>query len=402
MKQPYILVIEDDSSVCALLFACLSKAEFRTTIVETGEEGLRLIEERPPDLLILDLNLPGMNGLDVCRSLRRDPWTSNIPVMMLTAQSEEQDVIDGLEVGADDYMTKPFSPKLLVARVQALLRRTAEAGKTSAMASAPAKPGDVPLLYVQSLGYCDLRLGTQNLPWGAAFSAAQRQLLSLLISARDARASLEEVQASFWPDSSSTRARSSLDTLLSRVRRTLEQGLPPMDSKQYLVTRRGFVSLQNCHIDAQEFLRLARKGLQRARARNFWQAELAFSSAFSLWQGPFLPGGFGCDQATALETELEHLYLEAGNMFARILAETGRAHEAIKQLRSALRYCPTDDETVRLLYLLSLATDQPAQASQFLHSYREALQRGGFSADEIRAVLSQIPTEPPTNWLTGR
>ena len=109
MDNSHILIIEDDSSVCELLFACLSKAGCRVSIAQSGEAGLSQIEEDPPEAMVLDLNLPGMNGLDVCRAMRRDPWMSRIPVLMLTGQAEEDDVVAGLEVGADDYMAKPFS-----------------------------------------------------------------------------------------------------------------------------------------------------------------------------------------------------------------------------------------------------------------------------------------------------
>jgi len=399
-KQSYILVIEDNPSVCTLLFACLNKAGFRTTIVETGEEGLRLIEERLPDLLILDLKLPGISGLDVCRTLRRDPWMSAVPVLMLTGQSEEQDVIAGLDVGADDYMSKPFSPKLLVARVKALLRRSSNHDDRRVRdEDVPPGPGGLPVLRIKSLGYCDLRLNGRNLPWGAALSAAQRQLLAMLISAPELEVPLEEVQATFWPDSTDARARSSFDTLLARVRRSLDEGLDPIDSKQYLLVRRGYVHLKNCQIDAQEFHRLVNKGLKHVKSRNLWQAELAFSSAFSLWQGPFLPGNFGSDRATAFQNQLELLYLEASELFARILAETGRSKESIKLLRSAQSYCPTDENIMTLLYQLCLAQELRGQARQVLHGYLEALRRDGFSEQERSEIMGRLPSEPPSSWL---
>jgi len=123
MDKPHVLIIEDDASVCELLFACLNKADYRVSVAQSGEAALAQIEEDPPEVVVLDLALPGMNGLDVCRAMRRDPWMGKIPVLMLTGKTEEDDIVAGLEVGADDYMTKPFSPKLLTARVKALLRR---------------------------------------------------------------------------------------------------------------------------------------------------------------------------------------------------------------------------------------------------------------------------------------
>jgi DNA-binding response OmpR family regulator len=400
MDKKHILVIEDDPSVCTLLFSCLTNEGYRVTAVQTGEDGLGQIEESAPSLVVLDLNLPGMNGLDVCRTMRRDPWMSRIPVLMLTGKTEEEDVITGLEVGADDYMAKPFSPKLLITRVKVLLRRSRNS------LAGPTKPGqgqkadEVPSLLIKTLGYCDLRLANRNLPWGISFSPAQRQLLAMLIAAPSSRIPQEEVQLSFWPDSSSSRGRSSFDSLLSRVRRTLDEGLAPFDSKQYLVVRRGILCLENCQIDAKEFERLVRKGLQQASTHNFWQAEMAFSSAFSLWQGTFLPADFGSDAAVNYQDELQQLYLEASDVFARILAESGRYQEAVKLLRSAQRYNPTDDEVVRLLYQLCLVQEHPRHARQVLQSYRETLEQEMFSRDEIEAILAEMPSAPPAgSWL---
>ena len=117
MDKAHVLIIEDDASVCELLFSSLTKSGYRVSATQSGEAALTQIEEDPPDLVVLDLNLPGMSGLDVCRLMRQDPWMSKIPVLMLTGKSEEDDILAGLEVGADDYVTKPFSQKLVDARV---------------------------------------------------------------------------------------------------------------------------------------------------------------------------------------------------------------------------------------------------------------------------------------------
>jgi len=118
-----ILVVEDSQDIADLIAHYLQGAGYLTTMAATGSEGLRLARSTPPDAIILDLMLPGMDGLHVCQALRGDPATAAIPIIMLTARGEESDRIRGLELGADDYVTKPFSPKELVARVTALLRR---------------------------------------------------------------------------------------------------------------------------------------------------------------------------------------------------------------------------------------------------------------------------------------
>ncbi len=398
MDKPHVLIIEDDASVCELLFSCLSKAGYRVSIAHSGEASLSHIEEDPPEVIVLDLNLPGMNGLDVCRAMRRDPWMSRIPVLMLTGQAEEDDVVAGLEVGADDYMTKPFSPKLLTARVKALLRRR---GSNPAAADDKVETENSPdILMVKTLGRCELRVAFRRLSWIEEFSPAQRQLMAMLVSASSGKISQEEVQVSFWPDSPSAKARSSFDSLLSRVRRTLDQTLAPFDSKKYLILKRGYLCLENALVDAHEFRRLIRKASQQLAKGELWPAEITYSSAFSLWRGTFVPGDFGCDAAIIVQDDLEQLYLESSQSFARLLAQNERYQEAAKLLRDALRYDPTNDGIVRLLYFFCLVQEIPGQATQVLKQYSEALARENFSAREIAEVLQNFPRERPSpDWL---
>src|SRR5215217_1350549 len=118
-----VLIIEDEKDILQLVKLYLEKEGFRTVTAMTGIEGLEQVKAENPDLVVLDLMLPGMDGLEICKRLRSKRETAMLPVIMLTAKAEESDTIVGLELGADDYVTKPFSPKTLVARVKALLRR---------------------------------------------------------------------------------------------------------------------------------------------------------------------------------------------------------------------------------------------------------------------------------------
>jgi len=120
-----ILIIEDDADIAESLQYNFKREGFRTSLAESGEKGLRLAldEKNPPSLIILDLMLPGMSGMELCRRLRREPLTEKTPIIMLTAKAAEIDKIAGLELGADDYIVKPFSVKEVVARVRAVLRR---------------------------------------------------------------------------------------------------------------------------------------------------------------------------------------------------------------------------------------------------------------------------------------
>ena len=118
-----ILVGEDDRDIGDLVSRYLEKADYVVELLSSGREALRALAERPPDLLILDLMLPQVDGLEICRAVRASEHTAAIPIIMLTARAEESERIVGLELGADDYIAKPFSPSELVARVRALLRR---------------------------------------------------------------------------------------------------------------------------------------------------------------------------------------------------------------------------------------------------------------------------------------
>lgn len=123
MARDRIVVIEDEPDIREVIAYNLVREGFGTTCVANGAEGLAVVRREGPSLVLLDLMLPGMDGLDVCRALKADPLTQTIAIIMVTAKGEETDVVLGLELGADDYVVKPFSPRELVARVRAALRR---------------------------------------------------------------------------------------------------------------------------------------------------------------------------------------------------------------------------------------------------------------------------------------
>ncbi|MEM7309350.1 MAG: response regulator transcription factor [Planctomycetota bacterium] len=123
MSKPTVLVVEDDPDIVELLVYNLQREGFIVHSAADGERGLGLALRRRPEVVLLDLMLPGMDGLEVCRRLRSERDGQDIPIIMLTAKGEETDVVLGLEMGADDYITKPFSPREVLARVRALLRR---------------------------------------------------------------------------------------------------------------------------------------------------------------------------------------------------------------------------------------------------------------------------------------
>jgi two-component system alkaline phosphatase synthesis response regulator PhoP len=123
MPGEKILVVDDEENIRELVRYNLAREGYQVTTVGSGEEALKQAGSKPPDLIVLDLMLPGMDGFDVCRQLKNDRRTAHIAIVMLTVKGEESDIVVGLELGADDYITKPFSPKVLLARVKAVLRR---------------------------------------------------------------------------------------------------------------------------------------------------------------------------------------------------------------------------------------------------------------------------------------
>jgi len=127
MATEHILVVDDEEDILELVSYNLTKAGYRVTRATSGEDAIKAARSKLPDLVLLDLMLPGVDGLEVCNTLKRDSRTANIPVVMLTARGEEADIVSGLELGADDYITKPFSPRVMLARIKAVLRRKTKA-----------------------------------------------------------------------------------------------------------------------------------------------------------------------------------------------------------------------------------------------------------------------------------
>tara|TARA_Y100000589_G_scaffold313878_1_gene335732 strand:+ start:391 stop:1131 length:741 start_codon:yes stop_codon:yes gene_type:complete len=142
-NKPHVLVVEDEQDLQDLLRYNLTREGMDVICADSGERALELARQKLPDLILLDLMLPGVDGLNVCRTLKNEAETSGIPVVMLTAKGEEADIVVGLELGADDYIPKPFSPRVLLARIKAVLRRAGEINPPSADGEDCINVGDV-------------------------------------------------------------------------------------------------------------------------------------------------------------------------------------------------------------------------------------------------------------------
>lgn len=201
-----VLIVEDEPDIRELVVHHLKREGYQVSAASSGEEALRQVQAAPPDLVILDLMMPAMDGLEVCRRLRQDPATAMLPIVMLTAKGDEVDRVLGLEIGADDYVVKPFSPKELLARVRAVLRR-----------SRPA-PGAAPL----SLGALAIDLGTHTASVGGlalALTPKEFDLLRALVEARGRVLSREFLLDRVWGYSRASEIESrTVDVHVRRLR----------------------------------------------------------------------------------------------------------------------------------------------------------------------------------------
>ncbi len=210
MSKKTLLLVEDDKALAELLIWHFEREEFEVLRTGDGEEALLLADERTPDVIILDWMIEGVSGLEVCRRLRRKAQTANVPIIMLTARGEESDRIRGLETGADDYVTKPFSPRELIARVGAVLRRVR-----------PALAGD-------KLSYADLEMDVAAHKVVRSGRVVQLgptefRLLRHLLEHPGRVFSRERLLNSVWSHDSHIDART-VDVHVRRLRKALNEG----------------------------------------------------------------------------------------------------------------------------------------------------------------------------------
>ncbi|MGJ8537647.1 MAG: phosphate regulon transcriptional regulator PhoB [Parasphingopyxis sp.] len=210
MSKAKLLLVEDDMALSELLIWHFEREEFNVKHTVDGEEALLLARENPPDLVLLDWMIEGLSGIEVCRRLRRMPDTANVPIIMLTARGEEEDRVRGLETGADDYVTKPFSPRELVARVGAVLRRV-----RPALAGEPLLHGD---LAMDTVSY-KVRRDGEVIPLGPT----EFRLLKHFLEHPGRVFSRERLLDSVWGHDSDIEPRT-VDVHIRRLRKALNKG----------------------------------------------------------------------------------------------------------------------------------------------------------------------------------
>lgn len=205
-----ILLIEDDRDIVELVRYNLEKEGYRVTAVGDGTSGLAQLRKSPPDLLILDLMLPKISGLEVCKEVRREPSLNRLPILMLTARSEEADRVVGLELGADDYVTKPFSPRELAARVKALLRRVEPSDEAD-------RPLEIGKLHIDPAAYRVTRGGKALM-----LSTLEFRLLYYLATRPNRVFSRDQLLDAVWGNDRFVTPRS-VDVYIMRLREKIEE-----------------------------------------------------------------------------------------------------------------------------------------------------------------------------------
>jgi phosphate regulon transcriptional regulator PhoB len=218
-----ILIVDDEKDILELIAYNLKKDGFDITTLTNGEEALRLIKKKHPNLVLLDLMLPGIQGMDLCKILKSAEETSPIPIIMLTAKSEEMDKVLGLEMGADDYITKPFSPRELIARVKAVLRRVQDR-------SAHSKNLSIGDLEINTDTYSVLKKDKS-----VNLSATEFNLLRYLVQRKGKVFSRDALLDAVWKDEAFVEPRT-VDVHIRRLRKQIED-YP--SQPVYIKTRRG-------------------------------------------------------------------------------------------------------------------------------------------------------------------
>ena len=214
MAHERILLIEDEPDIAEVLQYNLQKEGFQVELANRGDAGLEAVRRDSPDLILLDLMLPGLDGLEMTRLLKRDPATAHLPIVMLTARSEEVDRIVGLELGADDYISKPFSPREVVLRVKAVLRRLQPepADHPEDTASETLQVGGIEL----DVSGHQLRLGGKEVP----LTATEFRLLRLLMERSGRVQTRGQLLSDVWGYAEDIDSRT-VDTHIRRLRRKL-------------------------------------------------------------------------------------------------------------------------------------------------------------------------------------
>jgi len=252
--------------------------------------------------------------------------------------------------------------------------------------------GDIlPLLQIRVLDGFAIELDGKLVCRIDDLTPSQRQLFAILLSSPELCCSLDAIQLRIWPDSPPTKARSALDSQISRLRKSLEKRCHPYSLKNYFVVGKGLAKLQNCRIDALDFLIQAKHGLAHSRLKHWWQANNYFSAATALWQQDGLERDFfGIDAALELSHQLKELLSASAITWSTHLQKTGRLGQALQIMELAWRHDHSSSELVKIIYSMHLHNNDLPQARNVLRKYTDLLRRDGYQEAEIEELCQDI------------
>jgi len=297
------------------------------------------------------------------------------------------------------YVLKPFDDRELVVAVEMAMHRwQIEEALRKALHAAEGEPAAAeapteaagPELEIRVLGRLEIAIGGRIVARSEDLSRTLRSLLGLIMTSQQLRMGQEEVQLALWPESPPERARSSFDSLLLRLRRTLDPLLQPHSIRSFLLLQRGILFLRNCRVDAAEFILSARRGLELAKRGRNQEAMEAFAAAFRLWEGSFALTNSEVDRLREFDDLLERLHLDLVLRWSELLAADGDSETACEILSRALAGDRTNDALVKALYSNCLRQKNTLKAAEVLRQYEDALHRAGFTGREIRDALAGI------------
>ncbi len=248
----------------------------------------------------------------------------------------------------------------------------------------------IPLLKFRTLGRFEIELEGQTMLRAQQMNPAPRQLLTLLLGAPGQQIRQEEIQTLLWPDAAPAKSRASFDSLVYRLRKALDEALPSVSVKNYLSLQTGFLRLEHCWCEHQEFAVQAQQGLNLARQKKNWQAANVLRSALQLWQGEFLAGYPLLGPTETCGHQLLLSYLECAARLAEILIAGGEVSEAIRLISNALMQDPTNESLVRQLYDLYAHAGNSVETRKTLTNYEKALKLSGFSREEVEGILASF------------
>jgi len=248
----------------------------------------------------------------------------------------------------------------------------------------------LPLLQFDTLGGLQLRSQGKVVLRMADFSRSQRECLAALVAAPGGKIDQEEMQLLFWPESHPEKGRSNLDTMLSRLRKTLQDRICPLQAKHYLKLQKGVVSLEHIETDVRQFQLKLRRGHECLSKNSYWLADVAFVSALSLWNGPFIPGACSSDVAAEFAERIHTIWIDATLAWSEMLIDLGQSDRAETALAQALGNDRSNEALVRALYRCYMRSGSLNRAVTLLQQYEAALRRDGCTAADIARALSTV------------